>query len=56
VIAAGSLTRGVIGLMVAVIVPVGARNVIACVNGVVTVVLLEAIQMQNTYVPGVGHA
>ena len=43
---------GVMGLTVAVIAPFGARNVMACVIGVVIVVPLLANQIQNTSVPG----
>jgi hypothetical protein len=53
VMVAASLIRGVIGFTVAVIVPVGARKVIACVKGVLTAPLDGLSQMQKTYVPGV---
>ena len=44
---------GVTGLIVAVIVPAGLRNVIVWVIGVLMVLPLAANQMQNVKVPGV---
>ena len=42
-----------IGFTVAVMVPVGALKVIACVKGVVTELLWSLSQMQKTNDPGV---
>ncbi|MGI9097750.1 MAG: hypothetical protein ACR2H2_04525 [Solirubrobacteraceae bacterium] len=52
---AASSTWGVIGFTLAVMVPVGARKVIACMKGVATDVAWELSQMQKTNVPGVRH-